>query len=98
MALFSIFSFQFLRSIGLIKEDENLPWHLDPKETKKFVNTWERLYKHYNEKIRRQKERGQDVSKEEQKLKDDHFLCPDVFSTIVGGLMPCRRKNARKRT
>ena len=90
--------FQILRSLGLLKDGEKLPWHINPKEAKKFVNTWESTYKYFDTKIRRQKERGQDVSKEEQKLMDEHFLCPDVFETIVGGLVPCRRKNARKRT
>ena len=87
-----------LRGLGLIKSGEKLPWDLNNKETKRFCDTWSAFYRHFDTKIRRQKKRGNDVSKHEQKLKDAKFICPDIFPHIFGGIVPCRRKEARKRT
>ena len=89
--------FQIFKTIGVLDWDKHLPWELDKVETKNFENQASRIYKHYREKIRRQKERGQDVTKAEEKLKVE-FLCPEKFQTILGGLVPCPRKAARKRT
>ena len=77
--------------------DKHLPWELDEDETKNFDITASRIYEHFTKKIRRQKERGQDVTKAEEKLKVE-FLCPEKYQTILGGLVPCPRKAARKRT
>ena len=92
------FFFQYYKNIGIIGKEDHLPWDLDPKETKKFETTWSNTYEYYQRKIRRRKERGQNVSIEEQKLKSEHFLCPTLFPCILGGIVPCRRKNARKLT
>ena len=87
-----------LRNLGLLKDGEKLPWHLDEKQTKNFCDTWNGIYSHYQNNIRRQKERGQDVTKAEQKLRDRKMICPEIYSHIFGGIVPCRRKEARKRT
>ena len=86
------------RILGILEEGEKLPWHIDSKETKSFCNAWTRIYDIYRNQIRRQKECGKDVSYAEKKLKEKHFICPDLYKTIFGGIVPGKRKNARKRT
>ena len=85
----------------------HLPWDLNPKEAKNFEVTWKNTYKYYETNIRRQREQveksksGKVASKAllaaEEKLKSEHFICPDKYS-VFGGIVPCRRKNARKMT
>ena len=88
-----------------MKKDAHLPWNLNPKECNRFVTTWFDAHKCYETKIRRQREKakksGKPVAKSvldaEEKLKSEHLICPDKFS-VFGGIVPCRRKNARKMT
>ena len=96
-APFSII-FQLLRNLGILKDGEKLPWDLDTTEKKKFCDAWTRIYKVYTTKLQRQRQRGQDVSAVEDKLKGKSLICPHLFETIFGGLSPEKRKNARKRT
>ena len=90
--------FQLLQSLGILKAGDKLPWDINQKEKKKFCDSWARIYKLYRDKIQRQKQRKQDVSAAEEKLKKKSLICPHLYETIFGGLSPERRKNARKRT
>ena len=98
--------FQLFKNLGILREDAHFPWNLDNDETKNFEDTWSRIYECYRTKIRRQRERakktGKDVKADvlaaEAKLKSEHFICPDIYGNIFGGIVPCRRQNARKRT
>ena len=98
------FFFQLLKNFGLMAQDAHLPWDLNKKETKSFEVTWKNTYKYYERNIKRQREREstknpvtKKVLDAEEKLKSEHLICPEKYS-VFGGIVPCRRKNARKMT
>ena len=98
------FLFQLLKNFGLMAQDAHLPWDLNKKEAKSFEVTWKNTYRYYEKNIKRQREREstknpvtKKVLEAEEKLKSEHLICPDKYS-VFGGIVPCRRKNARKMT
>ena len=104
MAKCFFFLFQLLKNFGLMAQDAHLPWDLNKKEAKSFEVTWKNTYRYYEKNIKRQREREstknpvtKKVLEAEEKLKSEHLICPDKYS-VFGGIVPCRRKNARKMT
>ena len=95
--------FQALKNLGIIREEEKLGWLVDTDESKRFRITFDRKYKYWKDKVRKQKERAHTevakakIAKLELPLHEP-FLCPTKWPAILRRFVHKRPRTVQQTT